>query len=220
MQKRSIHRFVSSFIWGSVVTLCSGLVLLYSLNMQGLLTLSPAALPDVSSWLQHAWLNLRLSVIPFFLILLAWCYLLRRLKSQLMTGSRYIDVVRTDQLISLSISLFLGTGVIWTAIGMRSALLFALGDTASIQQQGAFDVLQRMVDGGILLALSTTIVGGIGGYLMRIGRVLYAGKALQEFLSQHESQPAEQSLQHLKNIERLLRQQRTVRRPSASPRQP
>ena len=70
--------------------------------------------------------------------------------------------------------------MIWTAIGMRSALIFALGEPDSAVQDGAFAVLQRLVDGGILLALSTTIFGGIGGYLMRVYKSIALGARLQQ----------------------------------------
>jgi len=76
--------------------------------------------------------------------------------------------------------LFFGTGVIWTAIGMRSALIFALGDRDIALQQGAFAMLERLVDGGILLALSTTIFGGVGGYIMRVYKTVTLGTRLQQ----------------------------------------
>ena len=41
-------------------------------------------------------------------------------------------------------------------------------------------MLKRLVDGGILLALSTTIFGGIGGYLMRVYKSIALGSALQQ----------------------------------------
>ncbi len=63
---------------------------------------------------------------------------------------------------------------------MRSALIFALSDPDSTIQQGAFAVLQKMVDGGILLALSTTIFGGVGGYLMRVHKSVSLGTQLQQ----------------------------------------
>ena len=40
-------------------------------------------------------------------------------------------------------------------------------------------MLQRLVDGGILLALSTTIVGGVGGYLMRVIKTVLVGAPLR-----------------------------------------
>ncbi len=63
---------------------------------------------------------------------------------------------------------------------MRSALLFALGEPDVTIQAGAFAMLERMIDGGILLALSTTIFGGIGGYLMRVYKSMTLGALLQQ----------------------------------------
>jgi len=84
----------------------------------------------------------------------------------------------------ISATLFFGVGVVWTAIGMRSALLSALGglDQSAAAELGAFEILRRLVDGGILLALSTTIVGvvpsielviycAVGGRLSILGAV-------------------------------------------------
>jgi hypothetical protein len=78
-------------------------------------------------------------------------------------------------------SLFFGIGVIWTAIGMRSALIHGLGDPGAATAGDAARVLERLVDGGILLALSTTIFGGIGGYLMRVAKVLTVGTDLRRY---------------------------------------
>ena len=89
-------------------------------------------------------------------------------------------IVHLDHLTDVWTTLFFGAGVIWTAIGMRSALLFALGDRETALQQGAFAMLERMVEGGILLALSTTIFGGIGGYLLRLYKTVRYGTELQQ----------------------------------------
>jgi hypothetical protein len=62
---------------------------------------------------------------------------------------------------------------------MRSALIYALGDREVALQEGAFAMLERMIDGGILLALSTTIFGGVGGYLMRVYKTVTLGAKLQ-----------------------------------------
>lgn len=40
-------------------------------------------------------------------------------------------------------------------------------------------MLERMIDGGILLALSTTIFGGVGGYLLRVYKTVTVGSPLQ-----------------------------------------
>ena len=98
-----------------------------------------------------------------------------------LANARPIDqIVQLDHLTDIWTTLFFGTGVIWTAIGMRSALIFALGDRNAALQQGAFAMLERMIDGGILLALSTTIFGGIGGYLMRVYKTVTLGTELQQ----------------------------------------
>ena len=69
---------------------------------------------------------------------------------------------------------------------------------------GAFAVLQKMVDGGILLALSTTIVGGIGGYLMRAAKSVCFGHALAAIYLRASEAPARQNLAVLQTIERHL----------------
>jgi len=102
-------------------------------------------------------------------------------------------------------TLFFGTGVIWTAIGMRSALIFALGDPDSTIQAGAFAVLQRMVDGGILLALSTTIFGGIGGYLMRVHKSISLGTLLQQRYDRAARVDTSSMRESLQRIEQHLR---------------
>ena len=100
-------------------------------------------------------------------------------------------VMRREQLLDLCASLFFGIGVIWTAIGMRGALLFALGDTSQVTADSGMAVLQRLVEGGILLALSTTIVGGIGGYLMRAGKQLLYGRQLAALYLEASRPPPE-----------------------------
>ncbi len=42
-------------------------------------------------------------------------------------------------------------------------------------------MLQKLVDGGILLALTTTIVGGVGSYVMRLAKTMVVGAGLQEY---------------------------------------
>jgi hypothetical protein len=73
---------------------------------------------------------------------------------------------------------------------MRSALLYALGEPAVATQSGAFAVLTRLVDGGILTALTTTIVGGIGGYLMRVLKSSYLGTKLSLYYEEQEQRHA------------------------------
>jgi hypothetical protein len=68
----------------------------------------------------------------------------------------------------------------------------------------ALAVLQRLVDGGILLALSTTIVGGIGGYLMRTLKSLLLGARLNALYLRESHRPIADSLATLRRIEARL----------------
>jgi hypothetical protein len=56
-----------------------------------------------------------------------------------------------------------------------------------------------MVDGGILTALTTTIVGGVGGYMMRVIKSSYLGTRLSGYYEQMEQR-------HTERVEHLLRE--------------
>lgn len=166
-----------------------GTLMGFCMTLAGLVILTftePGQMDILAQWrseLHQLWLvatrNLQGSIPPFVLVFLAYLAQMHALGKLFRKRRPPIDMVmRREQLIDLCASLFFGIGVIWTAIGMRSALLFALGDTAQVTADSGMAVLQRLVDGGILLALSTTIVGGIGGYLMRAGKQLLFGREL------------------------------------------
>jgi hypothetical protein len=87
---------------------------------------------------------------------------------------------------------------------MRSALIFALGDRDVALQAGAFAMLERMIDGGILLALSTTIFGGIGGYLMRVYKTVTLGSRLQQRYDTAARADTSEMRESLHRIERHL----------------
>jgi hypothetical protein len=53
------------------------------------------------------------------------------------------------------------------------------------------------VDGGILTALTTTIVGGIGGYMMRVIKSSYLGTKLSRYYEEQEQH-------HAARVEQLL----------------
>ncbi len=153
--------------------------------------------------------NLRLSIIPFSLILVLYILALKNLNNKLGASPRTVDAVaQAEYLTDIWINCFFGIGVIWTAIGMRSALLSGLSglDAATAHELGAFTILQRLVEGGILLALSTTIFGAVGGYLMRIYKAMIFGGRLRHFY--HHAAMVENSkmLEFLKQIELNVRQ--------------
>ena len=144
-------------------------------------------------------------MLPFAAVLAAYAIQLRKLEKLLQQDDPALaSVSRHEQLLDLCANLFFGIGVIWTAIGMRDALLHALGDPSITASEGAFAILQRLVDGGILLALSTTIVGGIGGYLMRALKSVLLGEQLTAVYMRAHREGNEQSLAALQRIEDLL----------------
>jgi hypothetical protein len=144
--------------------------------------------------------NLGLSVLPFAVVLVLYLHNLRALEQRLANNRPQEEIAQLEHLIDVWTSLFFGIGVIWTAIGMRSALLYALGDPATAAQSGAYTILQRLVDGGILTALTTTIVGGIGGYLMRVIKSSWLGTRLSRYYEAQELLQAARVEQLLRDI--------------------
>jgi hypothetical protein len=179
MQDSHGRRFLRGFTAGAVGTLIGGAALLYALSSYDIIVFAGDRMPSLDGWLDWAYMNLGSSIPVFAILLLAFFFTLSRLRELLANNGALDRVVQLDHLTDIWTTLFFGTGVIWTAIGMRSALIFALGDTESRIEQGASAILERMVEGGILLALSTTIFGGIGGYLMRVYKAVTLGTALQ-----------------------------------------
>ena len=171
--------FLQAFAAGALATLVGGGAVLYLLGKAGVTDLHGTDTAGAADWVAWVHLNLGASLPVFAMLLLAYAVTLVKLRRALEQARGIDEILQLDHLADIWTTLFFGTGVIWTAIGMRSALLFALGDRDSAIQQGAFAMLERMVDGGILLALSTTIFGGVGGYLLRVYKTLTLGTALQ-----------------------------------------
>lgn len=127
-----------------------------------------------------AYRHLRLSIIPFGLLFLAYICLLARMRRLLnMEEPSLSSLAFTDRLLSAVIGTFFGVGVIWTAVGMETALLQALQGIADENSHSltALDLLDRLVNGGLLLALSTTIFGGICGYGLRLIKIVTLGSS-------------------------------------------
>lgn len=199
-----------SFLLGLAGGVLVGFALLLTpvlwLGLQGLVKLYAPAWPLIEEVWVLADTNLKGSVFPFLMILMAYWVQLGKLRKLLSRADPPLEkVVRHEQLLELCANLFFGVGVIWTAVGMRDALLYALGDPGVTATEGAFAILQRMVDGGILLALSTTIVGGVGGYLMRTIKSVALGQALNACYCRASQEPVEENLAILQRIEKLLR---------------
>jgi len=147
--------------------------------------------------------NLKESIFVFAVVLALWISKLLQLKKSLLQKGSLTKVNYIEHMLDIYAGLFFGIGVVFTAIGMRSALLQALGnlDAVTAAEQGAFIILQRLVDGGILLALSTTIVGGIGGYLMRMTKSIWLGSSLVHYYMSHREANSNLLLERISSIE-------------------
>lgn len=202
-----LGRFFGGLTVGALGALAVGLAAIYFFNMTNLVAISIISAPDIQDVLTWAYENLRLSVIPFTLTLALYSHALTKLRGHLKGDAASPEkVAQAEHLVDIWINIFFGIGVIWTAIGMRSALLGALGDldAATAAREGAFSILQRLVDGGILLALSTTIFGAMGGYVMRLIKALWVGKMLQVHYKKLMDRESEKVQSILNKMERHL----------------
>jgi len=190
--------FLSGMLLGVVVSLLTGLIGVYLLIALDIISVSVVDTPGLQALSEWTRRNLGLSVLPFAITLGLYLHSLRALARRIDDSAPPNEVGQLEHLTDVWTSLFFGIGVIWTAIGMRSALLYALGDPAVAAESGAFAILTRLVDGGILTALTTTIVGGIGGYLMRVIKSSYLGTKLSRYYEEQEQR-------HAARVEHLLR---------------
>ena len=193
--------FFRGLMAGALGTLLGASAALYTLSRLGWIHFVDTPAGSPGDWLHWAYINLGSSIPVFAALLLAYFITLGRLREALRHDQPITKIVHFDHLTDIWTTLFFGAGVIWTAIGMRSALLFALGDREAALQQGAFAMLERMVDGGILLALSTTIFGGIGGYVMRVYKTVTLGTELQQQYDKAARADTSQMLASLQRIE-------------------
>ena len=213
MQDSHGRRFLHGLTAGAVATFVGGGALLYLLSRYNIISFARGHVPRVEDWLGWATMNLGSSIPVFAFLLLAFFFTMGRLRALLDAEGPLDRIVQLDHLTDIWTTLFFGTGVIWTAIGMRSALIFALGDPVSTAAQGASALLKRMVEGGILLALSTTIFGGIGGYLMRVYKAVSLGTALQRHYDRAARSDTSNMRSTLERIEKHLGKRRAPATP-------
>ena len=159
------------------------------------------------TWLQ---INLGSSAWLFLVTMLLFQFSLVQLQAELNGSADYSTVVFLDQLSDVWMHLFVGIGVVWTAVGMRDALQATLSVPGGLVQD-AGQVLGRLVDGGILLALTTTIVGALGGYAMRLVKTVGLGAALSEFFNLYERREIAEIADRLESIQASLNRAPTMK---------
>ena len=186
MRQRKDRGFFNGIFLGMMLSLIVGLVATYLLTTLGFISVSILEVPRVQVLLAWSQRNLGLSILPFSITLGLYFHSLHLLQQGLRDKRPQDEIGQLEHLNDVWTSLFFGIGVIWTAIGMRSALLYALGDPDIATQAGAYAVLQRLVEGGILTALTTTIVGGVGGYVMRVVKSSLLGTRLSRYYEEQE----------------------------------
>jgi hypothetical protein len=204
---KSLHRLFNGIIYGLVIGILSCSLLLYILHMEGMLIVSMPSMPHVQIFLKWVFENLRLSIIPFSIILVLYFHNLIRLKNLLKKGhATLVEISQKEHFIDIWINLFFGMGVIWTAIGMRSALINGLGglEISNAAKLGAFAILERLVNGGILMALSTTIFGGVGGYVLKLVKAAVVGYEIKNYYYHFSNAQSDRVINTLNHIENQI----------------
>ena len=136
----------------------------------------PKSAQGLTNWLA---LNLGYSAPLFCVALLfvvhSMACLLEELGKDKCCSSRTFHL---EHRVDIGISLLFGIGVLFTAIGIRDALTTAIDGEAAATNGG--EVLALLVNGGILSAMTTTVVGGALGYSLRVIKVLATGEKLEK----------------------------------------
>lgn len=142
-------------------------------------------------WLINPWSfiyrHLRLSIVPFGFLFSLYIYLICMIRRYLrQEETKLSEVTYYERLLNTTITTFFGVGVIWTAVGMETALISALDSVKDglneSTELNARGLLERLVNGGLLVALSTTVFGGICGYLLRLLKTVLLGREWDRFI--------------------------------------
>lgn len=210
----SLIRVLSSML---LVVIVAGIVILLCAAV--LVTFSQLGVIEFTGW---AWLvnaiqlisgYLGYSVIFFVAALVGYARyfvllkaVLFRIGSTLTTGGieneDMENIKHYNGAIDIFITIFFAIGVLFTAWGLQHALVSALDGVSKAEagRLGAWGILKRLVDNGILIALWTTIVGGAGGYIMRLLKYFFLGRDLNRISIRNEETEKANFLNALKAI--------------------
>jgi hypothetical protein len=154
----------------------------------------------VSVHMVVTWININLGYsAPLFVVLtaLGWSYVHRMKDVLVKAHTSPACIAHLEQRIDLIVALLFGVGVLYTAVGLRAALVEAI-DTSS--GESASDMLTALVNGGILSAMTSTIVGGVLGYGLRMFKLFRVGHALDAYYAEQDEQSVERRENLLKEI--------------------
>lgn len=147
-----------------------------------------------------AWLSMNLGLsAPLFaaLTIMGWSYL-ESLKQALNADTKSeAQITHLEQRIDLVVALLFGVGVLYTAVGLRGALVQAIDGPS---EQSASGMLTALVNGGILSAMTSTVVGGVLGYGLRMLKLFRVGHALEIYYSEQAFKSVERREDLLKEI--------------------
>lgn len=157
-------------------------------------------------WINH---NLGVSAPLFMLVSVVTLITLFRLRAGLSVSPiNQARVAHLEQRIDLAVGLLFGIGVLYTAFGIREALVAALSIPA---QESASGVLTALVNGGILSAMTSTVVGGVMGYGMRLVKLFMVSEQLEIFYTKLDTKEASDREKILQEILNSLRSRRDDR---------
>jgi len=187
MRRTRIVRSGGIILLVAFLTIVLSAFLLLTLNRTGIIAFTGGgwlinSYGIISGYLGH-------SVLFFIPVLFGYFLFFAFLKTSLsrfQSDPKELDNIRFySGGMEMFITLFFGIGVLFTAWGLQNALVSAIGGVTKTEagRLGAWGILQRLVDNGILIALWTTIVGGVGGYLMRFAKHFFLGRDLIRFSS-------------------------------------
>ena len=127
------------------------------------------------------------SSVLFFAINVLWFLLvLRKLRCEVRSSTRNIPEIQfLDNYCNMLVNLSFAIGIFYTAFGMVRALYITLsGLTQEVAESlGAWEILRSLVDGGIIMALVTTMAGLVLGYGMRIIKYRSVGREILRIAS-------------------------------------
>jgi hypothetical protein len=218
MKKRvtSVLKSIAVILGAAFLTVlaCSGLLIYFDASGMNEF-IPPPWMATVFQWLM-TYLG---SAIFFFVpVLTGYVICFVRLKQSLSTYRS--DLAQAEKIrfysgaMEILTTLFFAIGVIFTAWGLQNALVSALEGLGRTEASrlGAWGILKRLVDNGILIALWTTIVGGTGGYLMRVGKYFFLAKDLNRYVEWREGRSEsiladglESLRRHVEGIEQSIR---------------